>query len=146
MTTPNKLTLDQKRKWFSERVDSEFGPVTEDKYEKFLAFARDLRKRFNDEFSRDVSGSFFRTFLNLYGFERHYSDTIKVKRDWMFDLLDKNQAFRDSKSQCRRAVVNRFGESILNVVFDELWLEYHKSPRCDPTENIDLFGQTALFE
>jgi hypothetical protein len=143
---PVKLSDKDKESWFRSLVDERQRVSPLKTEEELVEFVRFCRKMFRQLYGRDVSGSFFRLLLNDFGVARAQSASVKKKRDFIFALLDENQAFRDSKAQLKKAVNAKFGEKILGIVFDEIWNEYHEDKsHPTPKKNIDLFGQPSLF-
>jgi hypothetical protein len=146
MRHPIKLSDDEKRTWFLKRIEErqQINPLSSE--EDLVGFVRLLRRAFKDIYQRDVPGSFIRILLNDLGVAREQSESVRKKREFVFKLLDENQAYRDSKPQCRRAVELHFGEKILGIVFDEIWEEYFSDQRPKTTKNIDFHGQESLFD
>lgn len=143
---PVKLTDKAKEDWFRARIQERqlVNPLKTE--EELVEFARFCRRAFKELYGRDVSGSFFRLLLNDLGVAREQSLSVKKKKDFIFALLDNNQAYRDSKAQLKKAVDKEFCEKMLGIVFDEIWDEYHEDKNHPaPTKNIDLFGQPSLF-
>lgn len=141
-----KMTNAEKADWFKSQLDKRQAASPLQTEEELVGFLRECRKAFRKEFGRDVPGSFFRLLLKDCGIAREQSEAMKLKRDFIFKLLDENQAYRDSKLQLRKRVEQEFAERILGIVFDEIWDEYHENERPQPKQNVDLFGQTPLFD
>ena len=142
-----KLSDKEKADWFHDQINRRLQVKSIESEQELIDLTRFLRDTFRKLYGRDVAGSFMRRMLNDLGVAREHSQGVKKKRDWMFNLMDENQSFRDNKTQCRKAVVAYFGESILGIVFDELWNEYHaRSDHPDASKNIDIHGQKALFD
>lgn len=147
MSEGAKLTDAEKTAWFRSQIDERQAVAPLQSEEEVIQFLRDCRRKFRKLYGRDVPGSFFRLLLKDCGVFREQSESIKRKRDFIFKLLDENQAYRDSKLQLRKRVESEFGERILGIVFDEIWNEYNEeSDRPKPKQNVDLFGQNPLFD
>lgn len=147
MSEGAKLTDAEKTAWFRSQIDERQAAAPLQSEEEVIQFLRDCRRKFRKLYGRDVPGSFFRLLLKDCGVFREQSESIKRKRDFIFKLLDENQAYRDSKLQLRKRVESEFGERILGIVFDEIWTEYNEeSDRPKPKQNVDLFGQDPLFD
>lgn len=147
MSEGAKLTDAEKTAWFRSQIDERQAASPLQSEEEVIQFLRDCRRKFRKLYGRDVPGSFFRLLLKDCGVFREQSESIKRKRDFIFKLLDENQAYRDSKLQLRKRVESEFGERILGIVFDEIWNEYNEeSDRPKPKQNVDLFGQDPLFD
>lgn len=147
MSEGAKLTEAEKTAWFRSQIDERQAVAPLQSEEEVVQFLRDCRRKFRKLYGRDVPGSFFRLLLKDCGIFREQSESIKRKRDFIFKLLDENQAYRDSKLQLRKRVESEFGERILGIVFDEIWNEYNEeSDRPKPKQNVDLFGQDPLFD
>lgn len=143
---PVKLSEKEKVEWFKKQVSDRKKVANFSSKEELEEYLRFCRTTFRTIYGRDVSGSFFRILLGDFGINREQSDTIKKKRKFIFDLLDKNQAYRDSKTQLKKVVDDHFGEKLLPIVFDEIWDHYHSdTDRPAPKMNVDLFGQKPLF-
>lgn len=140
-----QLTDKEKRKWFNEQIEIKRNSDPPKSEEELVEFIRFLRKTFKAIYGKDVPGSFIRILLKEQGIAREYGEGVQKKRDYIFKLLDENQAFRDNKKQLRIAVEDYFKEKILGIVFDEIWDEYFNGDVKKPKKNIDLFGQDALF-
>lgn len=141
-----KMSDADKAAWFKQQVEERQATAPLETEEQLIEFLRACRKNFKKLYKRDVPGSFFRLLLKDLGIAREQSESIKRKRDFIFKLLDENQAYRDSKVQLRKRVEQEFAERILGIVFDEIWDEYNDNPdKPKPTQNIDLFGQEPLF-
>ena len=146
MNHPVKLSEDEKRKWFVEQINQRRQVDAFESLEELEKFLRNLAKAFKLVYGREVSGAFLKNLLEEYGIECFESEAIKKKKEFIFKLLDENQAYRDSKSQLRKAVTKQFGESILSAVFDRILKEYEMKGKPLPKKNIDIFGQGSLFE
>lgn len=146
MNKQNKLTDDEKRAWFKQLFEElqRKNPINSE--EDLIKRVHYCRKEFKKIYDRDVPGSFIRRLFVELGLERQYGAGVQAKRDFMFSMLDKNQAYRENKTQTRKIVEHAFGERILGIVFDEIWEEYqHLSDSPDPEMNVDLFGQESIF-
>lgn len=143
---PVKLTDEQKVKWFQDFIKSRTVVDQFKSEQELIEFVRFARATFKKIYKRDVPGSFIRRLFNDLGVAREHSDGVKVKRDYMFGLMDRNKSYRENKTQVRKAVIEKFGESILGIVFDELWDEYHSiDDHPTPEVDIDIYGQESLF-
>ena len=141
-----KLTDEEKVKWFQEFIKARTSVQPFESERDLIEFVHFARGTFKHLYGRDVPGSFIRRLLSDLGVAREYGEGVKLKRQFMFDLMDKNKSYRSNKSQLRKAVESHFGEKILGIVFDELWEEYHqKDEHPAPQVDIDLFGQGSLF-
>lgn len=145
---PVKLSDEEKVAWFKKCVDERQRTAPLKTEAEFIEFIRSCRRSFKSLYGRDVSGSFFRVLLKDFGIVREQSEATKAKKAYIHKLLDSNEGFRWSKSQLRKAVDAYFGEKILTIVFDELWDEYFDDigDRPKPKMNVDLHGQTSLFD
>lgn len=142
-----KLSDREKRDWFKSQIElrQRTNPLKSE--QELVEFIRFLRSTFKQIYGRDVPGSFVRIILKENGVAREYGEGVQKKREFIFKLLDENQAFRDSKPQLRKAVVAHFKEEILGIVFDEIWDEYFSQGELKkPTKNVDLYGQQGLFD
>mgnify|MGYP003642272321 CR=1 FL=1 len=140
------MTDAEKQNWFKSQIELASKVRSIESEEQLVHLVRDLRKSFKSLFDRDVAGSFIRRLMSDLGLHREHGAGVQLKRDWMFAQLDENQALRDSKTQMRKVLHNHFGEVILNIVFDELWQEYHsQDDHPEPSKNVDIHGQGNLF-
>lgn len=141
-----KLTDDQKVKWFDSMVRERDRAVGFKNRDEFQEFIKDLRRAFKIIYKRDVPGSFISRLMARYGFGRKHSDKVDLKKEYLTRLWDENAAYRDNKSQSRKSVEDKFGESILSMVFDEIWDEYHaQEDHPVPAKNVDYYGQGSIF-
>lgn len=142
-----KLTNQEKQDWFVKQVEERqrVNPLRSE--EELVEFVQFCRKTFKELYGRGVSGSFFRLVLAELGVVREQSEAYKRKKEFIFKLLDENQAFRDSKVQLRKYVEAHYGERIHGIVFDEILREYREEPeKVKPQKNVDIYGQLPLFE
>jgi len=143
---PIKLSDQEKVDWFKRQIEERQRTNPLENELQLVDFVRTCRKMFKEVYKRDVPGSFIRRLLNDLGVAREHSEGVKRKRDYMFNLMDTNQSFRENKTQLRKAVEDHFKECILAMVFDELWEEYHgQAEHPAPDVDVDLYGQEALF-
>lgn len=141
-----KVTDEEKRQWFLTQIEQRQQSNPLQSEGEVVEFVRLLRRTFREIYGRDVPGSFIRILLNDLGVAREQSESIKRKREYMFGLMDANKAYRESKTQLRKAVMQKYDEKILNIVFDEIWDEYHLDQLRRREElNIDMYGQPGLF-
>lgn len=141
-----KLTDAEKTAWFKERLDERISVKPFESQDELIDFVHTLADMFRQVYGRGVPGSFKRRLLKNAGVESDYSEKTKEKRDWMYALMDKNKAFRENKTQLRKAVEFHFKERILGIVFDELWDEYHAVDQPDASFDVDIYGQESLFD
>ena len=146
MTHKVKLSDAEKVQWFERQISDRQRTKPLENELQLVEFVKFCRRTFKELYDRDVPGSFIRRLLVKCGVAREHSEGVRRKRDYMFSLMTDNQAFRDNKTQLRKAVEDHFGECILSMVFDELWDEFHNGDHADAKIDVDLYGQSPLFE
>lgn len=142
-----KLTEQQKVEWFQTRIKEALSVRNIETEQQFVDLVRKLRTSFKDLYERDVPGSFIRILLKGHGVDRGYSDGILKKKQFIFNLMDTNMWARKNKTHLRKMVEDEFKETILSMVFDEIYDEYFLQDELPkPTMNKDFYGQQALFD
>jgi len=140
------LSEESKINWFIGRIEERRKVKPFDDENELIDCVRSIRNSFRRLFERDVSGTFITKLMNRLGCGRNYSPSTLAKRKFMYSLMDKNKAFRENKTQTRKALQLHFNEDIVDAVFNELWDEYHSSDQVESVIDIDLYGQKSIFD
>lgn len=141
------LLSDEKKKEFFDFLIKERQSVQPfETLEDVKEFITACRKIFNSVYCRDVTGDFIKKRLSSYGIDVSTLESTKLKFDFAFNLMNKNNHFRYNKTSLRKALEKQFNEKTLNTIVDEIWEKYHsQSNKPEPVEDIDIHHVKNLF-